>query len=274
MKSFKKLCLVGTICLTMLASTSTVLAATPSSVQSKYGALKDEDKTKITVAGDRSSVSVNGSNVSASASGGNGLAPVTIGNTTVYMSQENIDALDGALSKFSTNAEKERTDKGAKGAKAKLSSLEKGFDVNADIDNAALALSGFKGIISTIVGLLAYAVVILFGLFTSIDIAYITVSPLRNFLDDKGEWQTGKTSDGSPKIRVISDEAIYSVRNSTIENGKNPLGSYVIKRSFGVIMLGIAIYILLTGNFGLLMQLSLNLVSGIIDMIAKLAGAA
>ena len=45
-----------------------------------------------------------------------------------------------------------------------------------------------------------------------------------------------------------------------------------MKRLFGVFMLGLAIYMLATNNLGLLMKISLNMVSGIIDLLVSMAG--
>lgn len=273
MERIKKIIFSFTLCIATIASSIVVLAATPSSVESKYNSLEDKNKSSVVVAGDKTSVTVGNITVDASASSGDGLAPVTIGGSTVYLSQESIDELDSALSSYVTAVESAKNDKSADGAKQRLSALEKAFDVNADIDNAANALKGFKDTIGILIGLLVYVVVIMFGLSSAIDIAYITIQPLRCFLDEKGELNTGRTADGQIKPKLISDEAIYAIRSATFENGKNPFGTYIIKRSFATIMLGIAIYMLLTGNFGLLMQFSLNVVSGIIDTLNKLAGA-
>ena len=152
--------------------------------------------------------------------------------------------------------------------------MEKSFDVGADMEKAGMAMSGFRTTIATIVGLILYIVVILFGLVTALDIAYITIPFVRVLCDEKGQFGglSGKTSDGATKFKFVSDEAVFAVKQNTLENGKNPLGTYILKRLFGVFMLGLAIYMLATNNLGLLMKISLNMVSGIIDLLVSMAG--
>lgn len=269
----KKISSLVIVSLFVLSLAFNAFAATNSSVSNKYASLKDEDKQKVTVSAD--SVSVNGTDIPCSSSSGDGLAVVNIGSNTVYMNQEQINALDSALSSFATSAENARNDKGAKGAKTKIDSLEKSFDVGADMDKAGMAMSGFRGTIATIVGLILYAVVILFGLVTALDIAYIVIPFIRILCDEKGQMVaglSGKTSDGTVKFKFVSDEAVYAVKQNTLENGKNPLVTYIMKRLFGVFMLGLAAYMLATNNLGLLMKISLNMVSGIIDLLVSMAG--
>ena len=273
MKGFiKRLASIMLVCLFVTSMAFSAFAATSSSVSNKYASLKEEDKEKVRVSSD--SVDVNGTTVSCSSSSGDGLAVVNIGSETVYMNQEQINALDAALSSFATSAENARNDKGATGAKNKINSLEKSFDVGADMEKAGMAMSGFRTTIATIVGLILYIVVILFGLVTALDIAYITIPFVRVLCDEKGQFGglSGKTSDGATKFKFVSDEAVFAVKQNTLENGKNPLGTYIMKRLFGVFMLGLAIYMLATNNLGLLMKISLNMVSGIIDLLVSMAG--
>lgn len=268
----KRLASVLLVCLFVTSMAFSAFAATGSSVSNKYASLKDEDKSKIHISSD--SVDVNGTSVACSSSSGDGLAVVNLGGDVVYMNQEQINALDSALSAFATSAENARNDKGAKGAKEKIGALEKSFDIGADMESSGQAMSGFKKPISIVIGMILYAVVILFGLVTALDLAYITIPFVRIFCDDKGQVGSlsGKTSDGGSKFKFVSDEAVYAVKQNTLENGKNPLTMYIGKRIFGTIMLGIAIFMLATNNLGLLMKISLNLVSGIIDVLIGLAG--
>jgi len=260
------------VCLLVLPSTIVAFAADSATVKATYNKLSDDDKAKITFSGD--SVSVNGANIACSSSSGQGLAPITLGSNTFYMTQDQINELDTALNNFATASEKLKNDNGAAGAKNKVGELEKQFDVGADMKSAGTAMSGFKAPIATVIGIILYLVVTLFGLVTALDIAYIVIPFIRILCDEKGQFGglSGKTSDGQTKFKFISDEAVYAVKQNTIENGKNPLGTYIMKRIFGVIMLGIAIFMLATNNLSLLMKISLNVVSGVIDLLVTMAG--
>lgn len=244
------------------------LAFTSSDVARAYESLSSEDKAKVIVAPDKTSITIDGTSVQTSPTSQSNATAVSIGGVTVYVTQGNIDPMYNALTNLSATTTKTQNDKGAEGANSKVDAMVQAFNVEADIQGASVALSGTKGVLSIIIGLISYGIVLFFGLTTALDIAFITISPFRAFCNEKGEFGglSGTASDGTAKMRFISDEAVYAVRTSEVGSGKNALVAYIGKRIFGSIMLGIAITMLVTGNLGLIMKLAIKLASGIISL--------
>lgn len=149
------------------------------------------------------------------------------------------------------------------------------FAIKADIGEAQKALSGFVGIASIIIGIIAWAVVCGMSVFTALDICYIAWPVFRNKADSVKESGGIGTkvnkSTGETMLRFITDDAQYAVQQCNIENGKSPWGIYLKKRIVSYIMLAIILFILITGQVDLFINIAMNFVSGIIEMLGGLA---
>ena len=149
------------------------------------------------------------------------------------------------------------------------------FNVKADTRSASEVLNGVKEPIGTLVGILAFVVIITMGLFTALDICYIVIPVFRGAYDasaDGGSSMTSKTGKGGEsKLRWISDDAVYAVKTATVEEGRSPLKVYAFKRMGAYILVAVVIFMLLTGNVQVFINLALELVAGAIELIQKLA---
>ncbi len=157
----------------------------------------------------------------------------------------------------------------------KVDNMGVNFNVEADVESAGVALSGFEKVVGMLVGLLAYLIVLGMVLFTSLDICYITMPVFKNKADEmvqRGGIMTKKDNKtGEVKHRWVTDDAQYAVAHATIENGKSPLTIYLGKRIWAYIMLAIVLFILLTGNIQLIVNIAINFISGLIEALEGLA---
>lgn len=158
--------------------------------------------------------------------------------------------------------------------KQRIEEMGSSVNVEADTGRASVMLSGLQPLISLIVGILAYLVVLGMTLFTAMDICFITMPVFRNRVEEMK--QSGNAAmvkygkDGEPKLRWVSDEAQYAVITCTVDSGRNPLTVYLQKRIWAHIMVAIVIYILLTGNIQMIVNIAINFVSGILDILSDL----
>lgn len=149
------------------------------------------------------------------------------------------------------------------------------YALKADLNAGADFLSGIKPVINTILGILAYIVIMAMGLFTATDIAYMTIPIFRTTVNNKaseGGMMMARTDNktGENKPRLVTDDAIYAVNTCTIENGKSPFMTYLKRRIVAWIACAIVIYILLTGNISIIVNLALKVVEGVLDVISGL----
>lgn len=153
--------------------------------------------------------------------------------------------------------------------------LKDDFNVSADVGKASKALDGFKETTGIIIGILSYAVIIGMGLFTALDVCYIVIPVFRVFYNDSAESGSKVTSktgkNGEAKLRWISDDAVYAVKVATIEEGKSPIKVYLFKRIGAYITVAIVLFMLLTGNMQIFVNIALDLVSGIIEQLQEMA---
>ena len=152
------------------------------------------------------------------------------------------------------------------------------FNIRADTGAATQALEGFKQPLQMIVGILAWVVIAGMGLITALDIAYIAIPVFRGWYTDtaqSGSKITGTTDNktGEAKLRWVSDDAVYAVKVATVGEGKSPIKVYLFKRIGAYIMVAIVIFMLLTGNIQIFVNLALDLVSGIIKQIQKISSS-
>lgn len=157
----------------------------------------------------------------------------------------------------------------------KIDNMGVNFDVEADVEAAGVALSGLREVVAMIVGLIAYLIVLGMTLFTTLDICYITMPVFRNKADEMvqrgGVMSRVDNRTGETTHRWITDDARYAVANATIESGKSPLAIYLGKRIWAYILLAIVLFILLTGNIQLIVNIAINFISGLIEVLEGLA---
>lgn len=157
--------------------------------------------------------------------------------------------------------------------KNQVSQIGTDFNIQADIGTAATALRGLQPFISTITGIIVIIVVTFASFYTAMDIMFITMPTFRNQLDElaqNGGKMSKDTKDGGTKFRFVTDEAVIAVKLCTIENGKNALAEYMKRRIWAIMILGLAIFILLTGNIDIFVNIMINIASGFIEMLSGL----
>lgn len=256
-------------------------AATDAEVTKAYSDLSDEDKGKVKYANGAlqigsTSITVYKDEAEAAAAGETATAAINIAGATYRFPQSSIDAAYDALVALKDETENKAKDQSVKSVHDEVTAISQA-GVKAKLEEAQNTLSGFSDILGVLLGILAYLIMMMLTVFTTIDIAYITIPPFRGLCDDTGAKSGGtgamgstNKSTGEAKFRWVTDEAMYAVQTATVESGKSAVVTYLGKRIVAIILVGIAIYLLLTGNIGLIMNLSLKMVSGIIDQIASL----
>lgn len=179
--------------------------------------------------------------------------PITIGTVTFYY--ENSAGLLRVVNKAES----------ASNVGDKLSEINDGLDIQPDVKGATQMLSGFRGILSLIVGILMVGIVAMMAVFTALDIVYMAFPVVRNLKD------TGEGGAAGKALQWVTDDAMYAVKQCTIESGKNMWACYLGRRSGSYIFLGIVLFMLLTNNITLIVDIVLKVVSGIIEALTGLA---
>lgn len=134
----------------------------------------------------------------------------------------------------------------------------------ADLDSAEKTLEPLMKIINTIIGMLSVVILIAVGFFTAVDVLYLEVPALHNSMDESAmaKGQTGKT--GGVKPTLVSEDASQAYQEATNgENPKNPIIIYLKKRIVAYIAVAIVLFMLLSGNFGLIVQIVLKALGGV-----------
>ena len=126
----------------------------------------------------------------------------------------------------------------------------------------------FSGILGTIMGIIAVIGMAMLGVVLVSDIFYIVIPPVRMLVADEGGGSGGEGR-GSRKgaSKVFSDDALYAVRvaedsNDTGGSKKQALGVYLKRRVPMLILLGICLLYLVSGQIYTLVGWVLDLVSG------------
>ena len=155
----------------------------------------------------------------------------------------------------------------------KLGEMGVGFDISANVEQAGVALSGIEDFVAVVIGILCILVTLGMSLFTAIDLCYITMPVFRNKCEDmkqSGGGMAKTSSNGETKFRFVTDEAVYAVQTCSIETGKQPLGVYLKKRVWAFVLLGVVLFVLLTGNIQLIVNIAVNAVAGLIEALGNL----
>lgn len=107
----------------------------------------------------------------------------------------------------------------------------------------------FSGVVGTVMGLLAVLLMAFLGIVIVLDICYIALPPVRNFVAD-GDGGNGKIA----KSKLLSYDAIYAVQcaeqnsDGGSGSGKQALGIYLKRRAIMFIILGICLLYLVQGQ--------------------------
>lgn len=157
-----------------------------------------------------------------------------------------------------------------------VTDITDGLNIVADTGGAAAMMQGFSPIISLVLGIIVTLITMGMTLFSAFDIAYIAFPVFREKceqakVDGGRSVHTKQSANGDTKLRFVTDDAQYAVRQGTIENGVSPWGIYFKKRVMSYILLAIILFILLTGNISLITNIAIKIVSGIMNVLGGLA---
>ncbi len=265
MNRFKKcVCALGLIATLSVFGGATAFAATGDEVSGKLSQLN----TSVDASGN---LTINGTSAgTVNTEQADGLAGITINGKKYFVTEDALNNIDKAADSAISNVEAKAHDKSAAGVNSQLNDIVQAYDIKADTGGAATALSGFRDFVSIAAGVLVYITLTVVSLITVVDILYLGVPFMRTFLDGKGADSNSTTKDGMAKAKYVSDEAAYAVKKATTgETYQSPVLIYIGKRLVFVIIMGIAIVLLVTGNIALIMQISISLTSGVIDMVSN-----
>lgn len=187
---------------------------------------------------------------------------LTVGNTTYYITKSEYDTLVNKANSYASNV---NADGGLSDINDDLDTLTNNFNTRPDLATAGQAVSGLEGMISVVVGIALIIACIMVAFFSAMDIIYLAWPVFR----EKAE--TSSKSEGMSISRFISDEAKFAVKKaSTDANGRSVWGIYLPKRMVAYIGLGLALYILFTGNITVIVSLALKFASGIFNALKML----
>lgn len=133
-------------------------------------------------------------------------------------------------------------------------------NVKPDYVTANRIMAPFSGLLGTILGLGSILIMSVIAIVILADIMYIALPPFRLFMSDD-------ENGGMPKSKIISHDAIYAVQKAegdTSGNGspKMALAIYFKRRVLTLIVLGICLMYLVSGQIYTFVGYILDLVSG------------
>lgn len=121
----------------------------------------------------------------------------------------------------------------------------------------------FSGFVGTVMGLIAVMLMAFLGIVMVLDISYIVLPPVRNFVSDSDGGRGGKMASS----KLFSHDALYAVKQaeqSSAGDGepKQALGIYLKRRIIALIILGVCLLYLIQGQIYTLVMWILNLLRG------------
>lgn len=157
-------------------------------------------------------------------------------------------------------------------AKSQVQEMSKQFNLQADVGTASMILAGIEPFITTVLGIMVWVVTAGMTVFTVCDLCYLYIPVFREktaSMAQSGNAAVSTTNKetGESKFRFVTDEAMYAVQVCTVESGKHPASVWIKKRIWAYVLLGIALFILLTGNITLIVNIVLNIVGGVADAL-------
>lgn len=118
-------------------------------------------------------------------------------------------------------------------------------DAQSDISTAAGYLRPFNGVVGTILGVLCIVIFVMLALSMVIDISYMVIPGMRVVI-------TGGNDSGNSRPRFVSREAFAAVKESeeslNTSNYRGYMGSYLKKRVFVMLAIGVALGFLVSGQ--------------------------
>lgn len=158
------------------------------------------------------------------------------------------------------------------------------LDIKADLEAAVIVMSSIQPLIETLIGLLAYSIVIMMPLLTALDVAFIMAPMFREKVTDMRDNGTGSAlgdrfmtstnRNGQKRIRFISDAAMFAVTKGSevgaMETGQSALKIYLGKRIIEFVLVAIVLYMLVGGQINVFTNLAIKLVSGAMELAAGL----
>jgi len=118
----------------------------------------------------------------------------------------------------------------------------------------------FNGMIGTALGIMSIAILGLLGLVLAADICYAVLPPVRSFVADDGA--VGKI----PVSHIFSHDMIYAVKSAEQESGdgkpRHVLGIYLGRRIWMMVLLGICLLYLVSGQLYIGVGYIIDLLSG------------
>lgn len=156
-------------------------------------------------------------------------------------------------------------------AKGEVRAMTDNMNIKSDVATGAMVLSGLQPFIETVLGIAVYILTAGMTVFTVADLCYIFIPTLREKMGEVaqngGKMSTTSKETGEVKFRFVTDEALYAVQTCTLESGKHPAGVWIKKRIWAYILLGVCLFILLTGNITLIVNIVINIVGGIVNAL-------
>lgn len=151
--------------------------------------------------------------------------------------------------------------------------ITEGLGIKADVKNGAFLLSGLSDGISYVLGIIVTLTTLGVTIFTALDVLYMAYPVFQDNCNQQVQSGSGPMSKknkktGESELRFITHDAQTSVSES-VETGKNVYFLYLKKRIVTYLALAVALFILLTGNMNILINLALYAVSGLLNMIAN-----
>lgn len=130
-------------------------------------------------------------------------------------------------------------------------------DVNADFAEAYMMFKPFSGVVGTILGVFAIAIFITLTMMILVDLSYIVIPMIRDFL-------TPSSANAKPKF--VSNEAWYAVKevDGANDTQKNVLLIYLKKKTMQFVALSICILYLLSGEIYILIGNLMDMFRGIL----------
>lgn len=142
--------------------------------------------------------------------------------------------------------------------------------------SASRLFAPFSGVVGTILGIIAIAIMALLGVTMALDLAFINIPAFQMFCSDDGSDGEGGNKSGGKSASgigaLISQEAKNAVRQATNQEGgngdkgnqKSATGLYFKSRWKGLLLLGICLLYLVQGQIYSLVAWVIDLVSGFI----------
>ena len=262
---FKKLSttiIAAVLGLGVMLSANTITASAATEMQTAT-----DISTYISNGGNPGSVGlIKGSSTKDNATYDNSYSCINVNGTYYYWATSDYANVQGKIATAQNNSADKIADD--------VNNITGGLNIEADTGTATRTLTGFTGVVNTLLGILVVLITVGMALCSAFDLCYIAFPVFRNKCEEAKQSGQGimaaskKTASGETKLMFVSDDAQYAITAAdTVQSGKNPFVIYFGKRLLSYIVLAVLIFILLTGNIDIFTRLALKLVSGILDVI-------